>query len=309
MRFRLLRSRIMVLATVLLFASACGGREQERRDDAADSSRHSMLPALPGAVLVDSIRIDLTGDGIDELVVTSRVADSVDDPLLLDRFDRIDIYSQGVSGYRRLFVDAVEYGLQLTFDDVTGDSIADIVVRLDAGGNNPIEGQGMQIYGLDAHDALALLFLSPDGAPMLRDLNGDGMKEVLLSDQFWGMMSHSEVIGYTSEVYTLADGMYVFANERFSAWYDGMLRERRREYERARRAAATRDGRVLLYRRAAEYLVWNLARGGVEQLNRVWNTERVFLSQRLGEEQFSDLEAFVDEVTTEQYEQSTQRLT
>ena len=299
----------MVLATVLLFASACGGREQERRDDAADSSRHSMLPALPGAVLVDSIRIDLTGDGIDELVVTSRVADSVDDPLLLDRFDRIDIYSQGVSGYRRLFVDAVEYGLQLTFDDVTGDSIADIVVRLDAGGNNPIEGQGMQIYGLDAHDALALLFLSPDGAPMLRDLNGDGMKEVLLSDQFWGMMSHAEVIGYTSEVYALTDGMYVFANERFSAWYDSMLRERRREYERARRAADTEDGRVLLYRRAAEYLVWNLARGGVEQLNRVWNTERVFLSQRLGEEQFSDLEAFVDEVTTEQYEQSTQRLT
>lgn len=267
-----------------------------------------MLPALPGSVLVDSVRADVNGDGVDELVVTSRVADGADDPLLLDRFDRIDIYAQGISGYRRLFVDAVDYGLHLGFEDVTGDSVTDVVVRLDAGGNNPIESQGMQIYGLGAHDALALLFHSPDGAPVLRDLDGDGTREVLLSDQFWGMTSHSDVIGFTSEVYAFSDGLYVFANDRFASWYDSVLRVRKREYENARRAPDTEEGRMQLYRQAAEYLVWNLARGGIERLNAVWTAERAFLAKRLAEEQYTDLESFVDEVTIEEHEQSGQRI-
>lgn len=299
-----------VVAAALLLAAGCGKDEQgARRDDsAADSTRRSMLPALEGSVLVDSVRADLTGDGVNELIVTSRVKDSADDPLLLDRFDRLDIYRQYADGYLRLFVDAVDYGASLRCEDVTGDGIPDVLVRLDAGGNNPITTQGLHIYGLDSHKTMVLLFYSASGAPVLRDLDGDGRREVLVSDQYWGMMAHSEVIGYTREIYMFRGDSYEMANQAFAAWYDGMLKTRRRAYEQARRGADSEEGKTQLYLQTAEYLVWNYARGGAERLNRVWLAEKGFLQQHLSEEQYDDLETFVDEATTEEFEQREQHV-
>lgn len=299
-----------VLAVVLLLTAGCGKDEESaRRDDAAaDSTRRSIAPALEGSVLVDSVRADVTGDGVSELIVTSRVQDSVDDPLLLDRFDRLDIYRQDADGYLRLFVDAIDYGASLRCEDVTGDGISDVLVRLDAGGNNPITTQGLHIYGLDSRKAMVLLFYSASGAPVLRDLDGDSRGEVLVSDQYWGMMAHSEVIGYTREIYTFRGDSYEMANRAFSKWYDGILKTRRRAYEQARRAADSDEGKMQLYLQTAEYLVWNYARGGAERLNRVWLAEKTYLQQHLSDEQYNDLDTFVDEVTTEEFEQREQRV-
>ena len=295
--------RIVALAYVamLLTCVGCGGKGRDAGDAriAGDSLRQAILPALDGAVLRDSMRVDVDGDGRAELVVASRADDGDDDPLLADRFDRIDIYTQGRDGFRRLFVDAVDYGAALDSADVTGDGVSDLLIRLDAGGNNPIATQGLHIYGRDTRGAVALLFYSASGAPALRDLDGDGRQEVLVSDQYWGMMAHSEVIGYTRAVYAFAGDSYEHANTRFTSWFDTMLKSRRRTYEQARRGADSEEGRTRLYLQAAEYLVWHLARGGVTHLRSVWNAERGFLRQHLHDEQYDDLETFVDEATAE----------
>jgi hypothetical protein len=122
------------------------------------------------------------------------------------------------------------------------------------------------------------------------------------------MMAHSEVIGYTREVYTFRGDSYEMANRAFAEWYDGMLKTRRRAYEQARRAADSEEGRIQLYLQTAEYLVWNYARGGAERLNRVWLAEKPYLQQHLSDDQYDDLETFVDEVTTEDFEQRERRV-
>ncbi|MFZ1728837.1 MAG: hypothetical protein WAV84_01805 [Bacteroidota bacterium] len=276
---------------------------------ASDSTRKSILPDLVGSVLLDSLRADVDGDGIEELIVTSRLDENAeDDELLRDSFDRIDFYTQTGEGYRRLFVDVIEYGASITCEDITGDGVSDVQVRVDAGGNDPITAQGLHIYGLNNKGRLSLLFFSPSGAPVLRDLDNDGRSEILVSDQFWGMMARSEVIGFTREVYAFDGGSYILANEAFSKWFDSILKARRRDYEKARGGGDNEEGRAQLYTKAAEYLVWNLARGGTARLNTVWHTEEAFLRQRLSEEQFGDLETFVDDVNTMEYEQSGQRI-
>jgi hypothetical protein len=181
-------------------------------------------------------------------------------------------------------------------------------VQVDAGGNDPIIAQGLHVYGLNNKGNLTLLFFSPNGAPVLRDLDNDGSREILVSDEFWGMMARSEVISFTREVYAYDGESYVSANDAFSHWFDAILKSRKRDYEKARGASENEEGRSQLYTRAAEYLVWNLARGGATRLNTVWREEGSFLRQRLNDAQFGDLQTFVDDVNTMEYEQSGQRI-
>lgn len=304
------RTCSLAALTAMLLFFGCGSRETQERNAAAaaDSARQAIIPALEGSVLLDSVRADVNGDGIEELIVTSRLDEEAEDALLLDRFDRIDIYRQDRTGYQRLFLDVIDYGVSVTCEDVTGDGIADILVRLDAGGNNPIEAQGLHVYGLNEKGNMTLLFYSPSGAPVLRDLDNDGSREILVSDQFWGMMAHSDVIGFTREVYAYNGESYVFANDAFSAWFDTILRARKKEYEQARRGADNEEGRIQLYTKAAEYLVWNLARGGINRLNIVWRAEEPFLRQRLNEEQIGDLEGFVDDINELEVQPTGQRV-
>ncbi len=291
------------IASLLLFG--CGGRgEKETAASAADSARQSGIPALEGSVLLDSMRADVNGDSRDELIVTSRAEGDVDDALLRDRFDRIDIYRQGSDGFRRLFLDVIDYGTAVTCEDVTGDGVRDVLVQLDAGGNNPIAAQGLHVYGLNAKGNMTLLFYSASGAPVLRDLDNDGIREILVSDQFWGMTAHSEAIGFTSAVYSFDGECYVAANEAFAEWYDAKLKPLKRAYEQARRGPDSEAGRLQLFTHAAEYLVWNYARAGRERVNAVWREERSFLQQHLSPEQYDDLEQFVEDISVMEYERA-----
>ncbi len=298
-RFSRLRGLTVAVLTLILLIG-CGRNEHQEQQEAAaaDSARQAIIPALEGSVLLDSVRVDVNGDGIDELIVTSRLDEDQDDTLLPDSFDRIDMYSQAVDGYHRLFLDVIDYGSSVNCEDVNGDGVLDVLVRIDAGGNNPITSQGLHVYGLNKKGNVTLLFFSSSGAPVLRDLDSDGSKEILVSDQFWGMMARSEVIGFTREVYSYNGESYVPANDEYAQWYDGILKVRKREYEKARSGSDGEEGRAALYTTAVEYLVWNLARGGAKRLNAVWRSEKPFLQQHLSEEQFGDLESFVDDVNS-----------
>jgi hypothetical protein len=255
--------------------------------------------------LVDSLQADMTGDGVTEAILLSRSDSLSRDPLLHALFDRVDIYDSSRRPPLRLFFDVVEDGRRAETGDVTGDGIDDLIVETDAGGNNPITSRGMHLYGRNADGAVTLLFYVSAGAPELRDLNGDGVSEVLVSDQFWGMMAHSEVIVFTRDVYAFDGRAYAPANTAFSAYFEKNLNERMRRFEKEKALPHLGDeARLRLYRRAADVLAWSFARGGAARAARLWRSEQQFLRGELFEEQYDDLSAFIDEVRT--MEQSRQ---
>lgn len=306
-RFRSAALCCSAIAALLLFG--CGGKsDDEKAASAADSARQTGIPLLEGSVLLDSLRADVNGDSREELIVTSRAEGGADDALLRDRFDRIDIYRQGSDGFRRLFLDVIDYGASVKCEDVTGDGILDVLVRLDAGGNDPIVAQGLHVYGLNAKGNMTLLFFSASGAPVLQDLDRDGVREILVSDQFWGMTAHSDAIGFTSTVYAFDGECYVAANEAFAGWYDAKLKPLKRAYEQARRGPNTEEGRLQLYLHAAEYLLWNYARGGRVRVRELWHAEQLLLRQRLSEEQYDDLRNFVEDLDGMEFERSEKRI-
>ena len=290
----------LALTAVLLFAVvSCGGGEGKKTpaDAAVDTTRSVRGMDVGSGTVVDSLQADMTGDGITEAILLSLSDSLMQDPLLQASFDRVDIYDSSQRPPLRLFFDVIEDGRRAETGDVTGDGFSDLIVETDAGGNNPITSRGMHLYGRDADGAVTLLFFISSGAPELRDLNGDGVSEVLVSDQFWGMMAHSEVIVFTRDVYAFDGRAYAHANKAFSAYFERHLSEHMRRFEKEKTLPHLGDeSRLRLYRSAAELLAWSFARGGAARAARLWRSERQYLREELFEEQYDDLSAFVDEV-------------
>ncbi|MCB2204983.1 VCBS repeat-containing protein [bacterium] len=302
------RKKYVALALVVLLLAACGSDEKknEAQGNSFDSTGSARRFDIGGASLVDSLAADLNGDGIAEAILFSLSDTLGGDPLLQENFDRVDIFDSSAGSAKRLFFDVIEDGSRAECGDVTGDGVQDLIVEVDAGGNNPLISRGMHLYGLNEKGEVTLLFYINSGAPELRDLDGDGSSEILVSDQFWGMMAHSEAIVYTREIFAFDGSSYSSANARFVQYFDRMLRERTKRYEEEKHIPHLGDeSRLRLYRRAADLLAWSYARGGASRIARVWRKEEQFLKGELYEEQFEDLSVYVDEVQSLQAQPMT----
>jgi len=290
--------------TACIIMTACGnaGRNGETTSSYSDSLRlpGALLPA--DRVLVDSVRVDLDGDGIPELVIASRLRES--SVLHQDMFDRVDLLSVSGRNLVVLFTDVVDYGVALSSRDVTGDGILNLIAELDAGGNTPITSQGMHVYGLTMSGRISLLFHIDNGAPEFHDLDNDGCLEILVSDQYWGLAPHSESIGFVRGVYYFTGSMYVKDNKRFSAWFDSALAQRRRMYSSLKQNGASgEDDRNRLYLAAVDYLLWTWVRYERKGVETVWKTENALLRSLLSSEHYDDLASFVGDVAVMEYEQ------
>jgi hypothetical protein len=292
----------LLVSTIL---SACG-EDQARKQP--PSQNPEALPAarsydIGGAALIDSMQADLTGDGIPEVILFSLADSLAEEPLLQGNFDRVDIFDTTRKPIEKLFFDLLEDGRRAFSEDVTGDGVTDLIVEVDGGGNNPVISRGVHLYGLNDRGQVTLLFFTTSGSPELRDLDGDGVREILLSDQFWGMMAHADAIVYTREIYSFDGNSYLYSNDRYAGYFDRMLTARSRSYEQEKRVSHNSDeARLRLYRKTADVLAWSYARGGAARVSRLWRGEETYLKSELYEEQYEDLSAFVDEVSSQEYE-------
>jgi hypothetical protein len=294
-----------LLMTMLLLS--CGGENRQDSDSraAADSASTTSSWVSADRVLVDTLRVDFFGDGSPLMAVASRLLE--DSVMRAGYFDRIEIFP-GIPGSRPLFTDVLEYGVRWTVRDITGDSLPECIVEVDAGGNAPMTSSGLHVYGKTAKGKITLIFFSPGGAPVLNDLDGDGSDEILVSDQYWGMMPHSEAVGFTKDIYAFDGARYVRANERFGAWFDRQLASCRKATTVLRvKSARGEDVRDALYTSTVELLLWTWARGGSQAVQQLWRKESRELRSLLPEEYLDDLQAFVEDVEVMRRQQKEQR--
>ncbi len=287
---------IAAAALALLLLAGCGGGA--KYDEPAARSTDSAAVASPyfsgDRILVDSIRVDFLGNGDSTLVIATRLLSDSTTPA--DRFDRVDIFTDS-SGRRPVFTDVLEYGARHEVRDVTGDSIPEFIVEVDAGGNTPITSLGMHVYGRTAKGKITLLFYSTNGAPVLRDLDKDGREEILVSDQYWGMMPHSEAVGFTRDVYSFDGSRYVQANKRFASWFDMQLAASRKTNTALRQKVSRgEDMKEQLYTATVELLLLSWARGGAAEVRRLWKKEQREIRSLLSDEYYDDLQTFVSDV-------------
>ncbi len=287
---------IRVLPLLLVGFASCGSGDKSDRSDAdgRDSTSSGTQLYAGDRILVDSVRVDFLGDGMPALVIATRGRSDSTTPA--DRFDRVDIFS--MNSYRRpVFTDVLEYGSKFQTRDVTGDGLPEFVVEVDAGGNAPITSLGLHVYGRTAKGKITLLFFSGTGAPVLQDLDDDGVQEILVSDQYWGLMPHSEAVGFTRQVYAFNGSSYIAANNRFRNWYDKQIGSLRKAFEaHKQKALRSEEGRTRLYTAAVELLLWTWARGGAVDVKRTWRMEQKDMRSLLAEEHYEDVLNFVNDV-------------
>jgi hypothetical protein len=245
-------------------------------------------------MLVDSFRVDFHGDSLPALVVTTRLLD--DGTVPAGGFDRIDIYAPA-SWNRPVCTDILEYGIRSETRDITGDGLPELIVHVDAGGNNPVASMGMHVYGRGAAMKITQIFYSAEGAPVLRDLDNNGTMQILVSDQYWGMMPHSEAVLFTRDVHAFDGSRYVPATSAYAHWYAAEIAGRRKAFVALKnRDAGGGEMREQLYSAAVELLVWTWAASGNAGVQQTWKKEARALRTLLPEQYYDDLLTFVEDV-------------
>lgn len=201
---------------------------------------------------------------------------------------------QSDSSWESIFSDAVESGEKIEFRDITGSGFPEIIAYLNSGGNDPVNARGAHVYGFRADEVFTLLFYSNSGDPAFKDLNNDGVKEILLSGEYWGQATRSESFLYTSEIYSF-DGMtFKPENARFASFFDTEINRLSALYQISRKNIQKTKEPLELYRRAMMLMLWTAARSGAEGVSQLWRAEKTALRTLLPEELFDELEYFVE---------------
>jgi len=288
---------IGVFCLSLLF----GACSKKNNDHSAAKTKDSTITALPYGMdrtIIDSIWVDLDLDGSKEFVVTSQLTDAPKDPLFPDQFDRVEVFAKEGYHFKSLFVDPVESGVRLSFDDMTQNGTVDIIVSTDAGGNDPIASRGLNVYGFRTDGALTVLFYAQAGDPEIKDLNKDGTPEILVFGEYAGIMSHADMIGYTEGIYTFDGQAFTEENLSFTSYFDYHIGKKRAEYQKLK-AAKRKDGEeqsAQLYRAFAAWLLWLSSKGVNTEIRRTWEAEKSFLMDKVSPVQYEDLDELISDL-------------
>lgn len=298
-----LRRACACLALGLLLQGCAGKTAPTARAPLRTYASGAFRPYDSTRVIVDSVHADIDGDGLAEFVVTSRAVEAREDPLAPVPFDRMEVfrYDTAKALYTSLFIDPVESGAELRFEDVTKRGLKEVVVRTASGGNDPIASNGLCVYGCRQDGSFSLLFLETSGAPELRDVNADNVPELLIRDEYWGVMSHDESIEYIAEIHSFNGNEFVESNLKYAGYFDREISSRRAAYQQLKaKKRPTGDDIVETYRACLDLLLWLISKGDLYEVRRVWNNERPFLSLRLPQDQFDDLDGLVQDALAEQ---------
>lgn len=244
---------------------------------------------------------DLNGDGNREIVVLSVIKDSGSASDYYN-FDMMEIFSLDKSRekYEKIFSDTVDFSEECRFESLAGDSTKQILVYTNAGGNDVIMSAGMFVYGMNNDGKVNLIKYFDSGLPEIKDLNKDSTKQILIKDEYWGVMPHTEVIYYTKEIYIYENGNLIQSNQAFGEYYDKVLNELKPRYYGLKRkldaGMQAVDLTYPLYKEALEVIVNYTAKGDMNELRKFWNEESEYLEKHIPGDEFTDMRDFIYKV-------------
>ena len=280
-----------------VYLSSCSKNGDSSKQDADTLAVYGdyQLHLDTSFVILDSILIDLSGDGTDEAMLTFGERALQDDPMTAGSFQRLQVfqYSDMDSLYKPMFVDVFDYGSNFYFRDVLNTGNPEIVVEVDAGGNNPILSRGIHIYGYRNDNTFSLLFYSSGGNPEFEDLNDDGVQEILVTGEYWGTLERSESITFTEEIYAFNGTSYAYANSEFGGYFNANITQLERQYRKTKRSAKSGDPGGELYKATIELFLWVAAKGDAEGIDELWAKEKDLLRESIPFEQYNELQEFV----------------
>lgn len=239
---------------------------------------------------------DLNNDGKDEIIVLSiNKTDSIQEHFDFYNFDLIQIFAidSAGKGFKKILSDTVDYATELKFVDLQKDHKPQILINTNYGGNDVIISKGMFVYNMINNDSIALVKYIDSGNPELVDLNTDGNKELVIYDEFWGVMTQADVIYYVRDILKFNGSGFDHVNKNYGDFYSKIIDSAKTQYQiqkdKFEKGEKLKPSEYPFYRPIIEMSVNAIASGNTEAVRQFWESEKDFLHFHLGEEQYTDI--------------------
>lgn len=242
---------------------------------------------------------DLNSDGNKEIIVLSVTKDTAEKYDTYYNFDMIEVFALNKENksYVKILSDTVDYSTECRFVDLNNNKTEQILISTNSGGNDSLTSVGMFVYDMTASDKIELLKYFDSGAPFIKDIKGDGIKEILISDLFYGVMPQVNAIPFVKYIYRLADNILSERNSEYKEYYDSEISAAKDKYYGLKRkfemGMQPMNLSYPLYREAAEVIINYYAQGDESGLKKFWDEEKDSLKKNIPESEFLDLNNFI----------------
>ncbi len=242
---------------------------------------------------------DLNSDGNKEIIVLSVTKDTAEKYNSYYNFDMIEVFALNKENksYVKILSDTVDYSTECRFVDLNNNKTAQILISTNSGGNDSLTSVGMFVYDMTAADKIDLLKYFDSGAPFIKDIKGDGIKEILISDLFYGVMPQVNAIPFVKYIYRLADNNLSERNSEYKEYYETEISAAKDKYYGLKRKFEMGMQPVNLsyplYREAAEVIINYYAQGDDTGLKKFWDEEKDSLKKNIPESEYLDLNNFI----------------
>lgn len=242
---------------------------------------------------------DLNNDGYKEVIVFSVHKDTAEKYNDYYNFDLFEVFSldNEKKKYVKILSDTVDYSTDYSFEDLEKNGYRQLLISTNSGGNDAVVSKGMFIYSMKNYDKPMLIKYFDTGDPVIEDIKNDGTKEILIKDEYWGVMPQVNVINFISGIYNFENNNLVLKNSDHGEFYEDKLAELKDKYYGIKRKVEMgmqmSDMSYPLYREAAEVIINYYAKGDMKGLKKFWDEEKDDLEKNIPQDEFNDLNNFI----------------
>ncbi|HMS66026.1 MAG TPA: hypothetical protein PKD83_12330 [Ignavibacteria bacterium] len=245
---------------------------------------------------------DLNNDKVNEIIVLSVIKDTSQKYVSFYNFDMMEVFSldKTKGKFEKIFSDTVDYSVECKYEVLEKNGFRQILISTNTGGNDKITSNGLFIFGMNSIGKINLINYFDSGDPVIKDIKNDNTKQILVSDQYWGVMPERDVIDFVRDIYVLENNSLVLKNSVYPEFYIekiGILKEKYYGLKK-KIEMGMQPGNMAypLYREATEVIVNYYAQGDIQELAKFWNEEKDSLQKNIPEDEFTDLSNFVFKV-------------
>lgn len=244
-------------------------------------------------------KVDLNSDGNKEIIVLSVTRDTAEKYDSYYNFDMIEAFAlnREKKSYVKILSDTVDYSTECRFVDLSNNKTEQILISTNSGGNDSLTSAGMFVYDMVSEDKIELLKYFDSGAPFIKDIKGDGIKEILISDLFYGVMPQVNAIPFVKNIYRLVNNSLIERNSEYKEYYQTEIERAKENYYGLKRkfelGMQPMNLSYPLYREAAEVIINYYAQGDEAGLKKFWDEEKDSLKKNIPESEFLDLKNFI----------------
>jgi len=176
------------------------------------------------------------------------------------------------------------------------DKSKQIILKTNMGGNDVVNSRGMYIFNYDL-GKINLVKYFDTGNPEVKDITGDGNKEIIVQDSFRGILPEASSVYYTAEIYNYSNGKLINNTKDFKDYYseklDNAVNEYRKVKNRINNGEKIKSSEYPLYKETVQIIMCYISVEDYKSLSKFWNDESGYLKKNLAEDEYEDLKKFI----------------